>query len=204
MNRSWIRQYAIIIFFVLLIYFVANIVSYSETKQQRYFAQEVLKFAYEAKKITGLPASIATAQCILETGWGKHTPKDWKTGEESNNFFGIKAFGDQPYVRSWTYEWEDGKYVSKLAKFRKYNTFLESLIDYGRFIYKNPRYREAIIVKNNPIKYIQAIWKAGYATSPSYVWKVIAIAEQCNFLTRKKWEEQKELKLTKIIMKGVE
>lgn len=189
MINLWIRKYAIIMFIILAIYFIVNIIGNSETVKQRTFAQMVLKYAYEAKKVTGLPASITAAQCILESGWGKHTPKDYKTGERSNNFFGIKAVGNQPYVTCWTYEFYNGKHVKVLAKFRKYDTFLESLIDYGNFIYQNPRYREAIKAKNNPIKYIQAIWEAGYATSPNYVQKVLIIAEQCNFLTREKWEK---------------
>jgi len=174
---------------VIILFFLIISNCYAISDQQRYFAESILKFAYEAKKTTGLPASIVSAQCILESGWGKYCPTDWRTGERSNNFFGIKSDGTQPYVRAWTYEWENGKYYRVLAKFRKYDTFVESLIDYGKFIYENPRYAEAIKVKDNPIKYIQAIWEAGYATSPSYVWKILNIAEQCNFLTISKWEE---------------
>jgi len=176
------------LFLVLLFIFLITLTSYAISEQQQYFADWVLRFAYEAKKTTGLPASIVAAQCVLESGWGKYTPHDWRTGTRSNNFFGIKSDGTQPYVTSWTYEWQDGKYYRVLAKFRKYDTFVESLIDYGRFIYENPRYAEAIKVKDNPIKYIKAIHKAGYATGKHYAWKVINIAEICGFLTREKWE----------------
>ena len=167
---------------ILLIFISTAISCYAETEQQRYFALSVLKFAYEAKKVTGLPASIITAQCILESGWGKYCPTDWRTGERSNNFFGIKSDGTQPYVRSWTYEWEDGKYYKVLVKFRKYNTFLESLIDYGNLILGNKRYAEAVKVKHDPVAYIWAIWKAGYATSPTYPIKVLMIARQLKLL----------------------
>jgi len=167
---------------VLLLIFLITSTCYAISEQQKYFADSVLKFAYEAKKTTGLPASIVAAQCILESGWGKHTPHDWKTGERSNNFFGIKSDGTQPYVRSWTYEWQDGKYYRVLAKFRKYDTFVESLIDYGKFIYENPRYWRAIAWRLDARRYILEIWLAGYATSPSYVRKVLNIAEQCGFL----------------------
>lgn len=172
------------ILFVLLFIFLITSTCYAISEQQKYFAESVLTFAYEAKKTTGLPASIVAAQCILESGWGKHTPHDWKTGERSNNFFGIKSDGTQPYVRSWTYEWQDGKYYKVLAKFRKYNTFVESIIDYGNFIYENPRYWRAIAWKLDARRYILEIWLAGYATSPNYVWKILNIAEQCGFLRK--------------------
>ena len=168
--------------FVLLFVFLITSTCYSISEQQQYFADSVLKFAYEAKKTTGLPASIVAAQCILESGWGKHTPHDWMTGTRSNNFFGIKSDGTQPYVKSWTYEWQNGKYYKVLAKFRKYDTFVESLIDYGNFIYENPRYWRAIAWRLNARRYIKEIWLAGYATSPNYVWKILSIAEQCGFL----------------------
>jgi len=174
--------------FVLLFIFLITSTSYAISDQQQYFADSVLKFAYEMKKINGLPASIVASQCILESGWGRYCPTDWKTGTRSNNFFGIKSDGTFPYVRSWTYEWEDGRYYRVLAKFRKYDTFVESLIDYGKFIYENPRYSKAIEVKDNPIKYIKEIHKAGYATGKNYAWKVIRIAEMCGFLSKEKWK----------------
>lgn len=148
------------------------------TQTQWNFAQNVLALAYEAKKETGLPASIVAAQCILESGWGQHFPPG------SNNYFGIKSDGSQPYVTCYTYEWVNGKYVEQLAKFRKYETFKDSLIDYGNFIHENPRYWRALAWRLNARRYILEIWRAGYATSPNYVWKVLRIAEMCQFLPK--------------------
>ena len=181
MNDSWIKQYAICAFIVLLIYFAVAFFGDAETQEQREFAQMVLRLSYEAKKITGLPATIVAAQLILESGWGKHIV--------GNNYFGIKSDGSQPYVLARTYEWENGKYVEKICKFRKYDSLLESLIGYGNFIYGNPRYRQAIANRHNPVRYIQAIWEAGYATSPNYAEKILRIAELCGFLTIAKWEK---------------
>lgn len=73
-----------------------------------------------------------------------------------------------------------------LAIFRKYKTFVESFIDYGDFILNNPRYKKAVKFKNNPRKYIYELWKAGYATDPHYVRKVLDIAEQCEFISKEK------------------
>ena len=155
------------------------------TQTQWNFAQQALAIAYEAKKVTGLPASIVAAQCVLESGYGKYTPHDCISGEPSNNYFGIKSDGSQPYVTCYTYEWVNGKYIEQLAKFRKYETFKDSLIDYGNFIYENPRYWRAVAWRLNARRYILEIWRAGYATSPNYVWKVLRIAEMCQFLPKK-------------------
>lgn len=159
-----------------------NLTCFAMTQAQYNWAQDILKLAYEAKKVTGLPASIVATQLIIESGWGKHVV--------GNNYFGIKSDGSQPYVIARTYEWEDGKYVEKFCKFRKYNSLMESLVDYGNFIYENPRYAKAIMVKDNPIKYLYAIWEAGYATSPNYAEKVISIAEACDFLIKENWIDQ--------------
>ena len=172
------------IILVVIAFLIIDIFCWAMTPAQKKFADTLLEFAYESKKITGLPASIMAAQCILESGWGKYCPTDWKTGERSNNFFGIKSDGTQPYVTSWTYEFYDGEYVLVLAKFRKYDTFVESLTDYGNFIYENPRYWKAIVWRLDARRYILEIWRAGYATSPNYVWKVLSIAEQCGFLKK--------------------
>ena len=173
------------IFLITIFLLVISFTSYAITETQWNFSQHILAMAYEAKKTTGLPASITAAQCILESGWGKHTPIDIYTGERSNNFFDIKSDGTQPYVLSYTYEWENGKYVEKLCKFRRYDTFVDSLIDYGKFIYENPRYWRAVAWRLDSRRYILEIWKAGYATSPNYVLKVLRIAEMCKFLPKK-------------------
>ena len=182
MTNKWIRQYAICAFIVLSIFFIVNLMGDSETLEQKEFAQLVLKLAYEAKKVTGLPASIVAAQCILESGWGKYTV--------GNNYFGIKSDGTQPYLLSLTWEYDNKAklYYQRVVKFRKYESLLESLIDYGNFIYKNPRYLKAIANKDNPIEYIHCIQYAGYATCPNYAQKILTIAEQCKFLTKSKWE----------------
>jgi len=173
------------IFLVATFLLVINFTNYAMTETQWNFAQHILALAYEAKKTTGLPASIVAAQCILESGWGKHCANDCTTGEPSNNYFGIKSDGSQPYVTCYTYEYYNGKYIKVLAKFRKYDTLLESLIDYGNFIHGNPRYWRAVAWRLDARRYIQEIWLAGYATSPNYVWKVLRIAEMCEFLPKK-------------------
>jgi flagellum-specific peptidoglycan hydrolase FlgJ len=152
--------------------------------RQWWVSKKLINEAYKAKKVTGLPASIMASQAILETGWLKSIPKDFNTNEISNNLFGIKARKTMPYVFCYTHEYYDGVKVKTLARFRKYKNYEESFIDYGNLILNNIRYKKAVEVKHNPRAYIEEIWKAGYATDPDYVSKVIQIAEKCKFIPK--------------------
>jgi len=152
--------------------------------KQRLFAINMLAEAYIAKAKTGLPASILASQCILETGWGKRIPIDKHTGKFSYNLFGIKGKGTNGSVEIWTHEYINGKKVGVIADFRAYNNYAESFIDYGNLILGKKRYKDAVINKNDPEKYIRAVWKAGYATDPKYPGKVLAIAEQMGWIKK--------------------
>ena len=150
-------------------------------------ARKLISAAYESKAVTGLPASILAAQCILETGWLKSIPRDYITGETSNNLFGIKSFNDIiPYIECVTHEYYKGEYISIIAKFRKYKSHKDSFIDYGNLILRTDRYKKAVANKNNERAYILELWKAGYATDPQYPYKVLAIAEQCGYIPKAK------------------
>ena len=54
---------------------------------------------------------VVCAQWALESAWGAHTSGD-------NNYFGIKATGDEPYSTCTTWEHYDGKDVTIQAKFK--------------------------------------------------------------------------------------
>jgi flagellum-specific peptidoglycan hydrolase FlgJ len=151
--------------------------------RQWYISKVLITSAYRAKKITGLPASIVSAQCILETNWLKSIPKDIDTEETSNNLFGIKAH-THPYVECMTTEYIKGVKVGVLAKFKKYRNYEESFVSYGKLILENERYKKAVAVKDNPREYIKEIFKAGYATDPDYPQKVIGIAENCGYIPK--------------------
>ncbi|MEA2016152.1 MAG: glucosaminidase domain-containing protein [Actinomycetota bacterium] len=152
--------------------------------KQRHFAIEMLTEAYFAKQVTGLPASILASQCILETSWGKYIPIDISSGKYSYNLFGIKGKGTNGSVEVYTHEYINGKKIKIKDKFRAYDSYKESFIDYGNLILGAKRYKQAVVNKDNPRKYIEELWKAGYATDPDYVSKVIHIAEQCKFIPK--------------------
>jgi len=154
------------------------------SNKQRKFAIEILAEAYRAKAITKLPASILASQCILETAWGKRIPTDIHTGKFSYNLFGMKGEGSNGSVEIYTHEYIKGERVKIKAKFRAYNNYKESFIDYGNLILGTKRYKRAVINKDDPRKYIEEIWKAGYATDPKYPGKVLAIAEQMGWIKK--------------------
>ena len=150
--------------------------------RQKQFANKILIQAYIAKKKTGLPASILAAQCILETGWGDHVPVCRKTKKYSYNLFGIKGKGSNGSVEIITHEYIAGEKVKVIGEFRAYHDYAESFIDYGNLILGAKRYKNAVINKGDPEKYIWEIWKAGYATDPKYLDKILKIARQCKFI----------------------
>jgi len=154
--------------------------------KQWLFAKKIIRQAYKAKKITGLPASILASQAILETGWGQYIPTDINTGKFSYNLFGIKGKGSNGSVEVYTHEYIKGQKIRIIAKFRAYTSYAESFMDYGNLILKADRYKKAVANKNNPKAYIYELWKAGYATDPNYPEKVLKIAESCKFIPKEK------------------
>lgn len=168
------------------------------------YSKKILTQAYKAKTITGLPATVIAAQAILETGWGKSYPIDYMTGKDSKNLFGIKCTerdgdvvisGNNGYVECWTHEYINNKRTPVLAKFRAYLEEWDGFIDYADVIKHSrvkdkktgkmvQRYAEALKCKWDPIAYIRAIHRAGYATNPDYADMVIAIMKQCRYIAR--------------------
>ena len=102
----------------------------------------------------------------------------------SYNLFGIKGEGNNGSVEIWTHEYIRGERVKIKAKFRAYKCYADSFIDYGNLILGAKRYKQAVINKGDPRKYIECIWKAGYATDPNYPSKVLAIAEQMGWIKK--------------------
>jgi flagellar protein FlgJ len=116
-----------------------------------------------------VPASVTLAQAILESGWGG-------SGLSANdhNYFGIKCFnglygpiaiGCRSYA---THECGGGKCWATTAAFRVYRTLSDSIVDHGRFLVVNSRYKPAFAFRNNPDQFAVELKKAGYATSPTY------------------------------------
>ena len=147
------------------------------------FIKQYYPFALQSQKDTGMSALAILAQAAVESGWGKAAP--------GNAFFGVKDTdginGNEqlevtteysrradlkfPVILSVTPVVKNGVKMFKYSVkdyFRKYDTPAESFTDHANFFIRNPRYKNALLVKADPIKFITEIAKAGYATDPNY------------------------------------
>ena len=115
--------------------------------------------------------SVAIAQSILETGWGKSGLM-----MKANAIYGIKAFEDWKgkVYSSYTNEVYNNYNVTIKASFRAYNSLEESISDYFDLLTKSNRYRECLTA-NTPLECITAIKNGGYATDPDYISKIMSI-----------------------------
>ena len=140
------------------------------------FVRALAPHAATAAKQLGVSVRALLAQAALETGWGKHLPSHGNGS--SNNLFGIKAGGSWAgdKVSVPTLEYENGVAVRKRDQFRAYDSPSESFSDYARLLTDNPRYAQALGQGENIAGFARALVHGGYATDPSYVAKITAIA----------------------------
>ena len=159
------------------------------------FKKQYLPYALESERLTGISALFSLAQAALETGWGAHTP--------GNMFFGIKATaltpdhlkqllrtqeilpkparkGDFPEILSIT-PLPNGKYLHVVKDwFRRYDSPAESFLHHARLLTRNPRYRQALLHREDPLDFAHYIAQAGYATDPDYEGKLRRIIRKIN------------------------
>lgn len=153
---------------ILVIFLSVSLFAVSQSKSRAYldYIDQYHQLAERQQREHGIPASIILAQGLLESGAGQST-----FAKESNNHFGIKCsdwIGDKYYHDDET----------KNECFRKYNQVLESYEDHSLFLKKRSRY--AFLFNLNPTDYegwAQGLKKAGYATDPTYAYKLISIIE---------------------------
>ncbi|HLL65309.1 MAG TPA: sporangiospore maturation cell wall hydrolase GsmA [Micromonosporaceae bacterium] len=126
----------------------------------------------------GVPASVTIAQGILESGWGKSG-----LAVKNKNFFGIKCFnGATGPVAIGCQSWNTSECLPTCAPttatFRVYASALDSFRDHAIFLTTNKRYRPAFAHTTDANAFLSEIWKAGYATDPSYVENVRGVMEK--------------------------
>ena len=152
-------------------------VSFSSAKE---FVDKLWPMAEKAAEKLGVNAEVILSQAALETGWGQSIIKNSQTS--SNNLFNIKADprwnGEK--IAKLSLEYENDTAVNKNSYFRMYDNLQDSFDDYVNFIKNNPRYESAIQKTNNPEQYLHEIHKAGYATDPKYVEKIMKVMNGSN------------------------
>ncbi|MHB1057537.1 MAG: flagellar assembly peptidoglycan hydrolase FlgJ [Rhodanobacter sp.] len=141
------------------------------------FVRALAPHAQAAAQKLGVSVRALLAQAALETGWGRHLPSHGD-GSSSFNLFGIKAGGswDGDKVSVPTLEYENGVAVRRRDQFRAYDSPADSFSDYARLLADSPRYAQALGQGENIAGFARALVRGGYATDPSYVAKITAIA----------------------------
>lgn len=143
----------------------------SQTQNQAYlsYIEEYHEIAERQQSEHGIPASIILAQGLLESGAGKSD-----LAKTSNNHFGIKC-GDWNGQKVYHDDDESGEC------FRKYNKVLDSYEDHSMFLKNRSRYASLFTLKTTDYEgWAFGLKKAGYATDPSYAFKLISIIENYN------------------------
>jgi flagellum-specific peptidoglycan hydrolase FlgJ len=112
--------------------------------------------ATELSKLYKFPPQVTICQAALETGRGTSL-----MARAKNNYFGYMAYDADP------------------GKAKKYETALDSIIDYLELITKNLRYSPVTKCKT-ALEKIEMIKKCGYATDPLYVQKITSMKEWGN------------------------
>ena len=147
-------------------------------------------FTADQKK-SGILASVSLAQFILESGYGKS-----ELAQNANNVFGMKCSlsgntwsgsswdGKSKYTKKTQEQNPDGSMVTITADFRKYPCIEDSIADHSAYLLgaKNGsklRY-DGLKGCTDFKKAVQIIKDGGYATSLTYVEKLISIIERWN------------------------
>jgi flagellum-specific peptidoglycan hydrolase FlgJ len=121
--------------------------------------------AQDCQRRTGIPASITLAQAALESSWGARAP--------GSNLFGIKADHSWagPTLDVPTHEVTRGERIAITDKFRKYESFAESMLDHAQFLLKNQRYAPCFKERDGA-GWARQLQACGYATDPDYATKL--------------------------------
>jgi LysM repeat protein len=169
-----------------IIFFALNLFQLqAQSKSQAYinYINNYYPLAIIQQEEHGIPASITLAQGLLESGAGQS-----ELANKSNNHFGIKC---HDWTGEKTYHDDD----ERGECFRKYEKVLDSYEDHSLFLKNRSRY--AFLFELSPTDYqswAHGLKKAGYATDPSYAYKLISIIENYEL-------HQFDLKKTKTVSK---
>jgi len=135
---------------------------------QAAFLMRIAPKAIMVAQELGIDPCIVVAQVALETGWGKSV--------KGNNLFGIKSHGKADGMVVQTHEVLDGKRQKITDSFRQYESFDDSIEDYGLFLRENKRY-QPMLEADTLEEQITALGRSGYATDPEYAKKIADIAK---------------------------
>jgi flagellum-specific peptidoglycan hydrolase FlgJ len=142
------------------------------TAARQVFISEVAPGAVAAQRRYGVPASVTIAQAIDESGWGRSS-----LAAKDHNLFGIKGTGPAGSDSLPTQEYEHGQSVTRVAAFRAYHNFAESIDDHGRLLATSGYYGRSMAYGQDPNAFAAALTGV-YATDPDYGAKLISLMRQ--------------------------
>ena len=140
-------------------------------------------FTADQKK-SGILASVSLAQFILESAYGKS-----ELAQNANNCFGMKtnlsgntwpgsSWNGEKYTKK-TQEFVNGQYITVTADFRKYPYINDSIADHSAYLNgaMNGSVKRYAGLKGcaDHEKALRIIKDGGYATSPTYVEKLLNV-----------------------------
>ena len=136
---------------------------------------------------TGLSAAFVIAEAALESGWGGS-----ELAQRGKNLFGVKVYPgwEGAAMLLPTREFEGGVWTTVQAQWCVYVTWGASILDHARFLFQEPRYREALQVRQDVGQFAPAIQRAGYATDPNYAEKILSI---CRAHSLTDWDVPQDL-----------
>lgn len=143
----------------------------SLTETQLDTLTEIARASVVAERVTGCPAELSTAQCILESDWLRRSP--------CFNCFGIKhTSGPDNY--QLTQEYVDGSWRSQRLDFQAYDSLPDCFIAHARLLTEGKPYAEAWAhYREDPQHCLDTLIGAvcrRYATDPQYTEKVLALS----------------------------
>ena len=149
-------------------------------------AEEFIKKLWSSAKVAantlGASPEVLLAQAALETSWGKKIIPHG-TDSSTYNLFNIKTGGNwgNNFSTVDSLEQRNGVLIKEKSNFRKYNSFMDSFMDYVGLLKQNSRYTESLSKINNPKEFFQSLQQAGYATDHNYSDKIMKILNSSTF-----------------------
>jgi hypothetical protein len=155
----------------LSLYILISCVAYAQDENNvQEYIEKFKQLAMTEQNEADIPASITLAQGIYETGAGKS-----ELALQAHNHFGIKC---KATWQGETFLHDDDR---KQECFRKYDSDADSYKDHSAFLKGNLRYKSLF---NLPLTdyaaWAEGLKRAGYATNPAYVKRLIDMVEKYN------------------------
>jgi flagellum-specific peptidoglycan hydrolase FlgJ len=145
--------------------------------------KELAPYAQEQGRLYNILPAFIMAVAELETGFGSSS-----LCKQANNLFSIKGEFNGHSITLPTSEFIKGKWIKVNAKFRKYPSLRESVIDFCELMkngvsWDHGIYSRAVIGQSDLEKAVYAFGRTPYMTDPSYSGKLLAVIK-CRDLTK--------------------